>query len=154
MIRHFGMAFAPWEALGGGKFQTKKQIAARQQVNETLRPLFGAEQTEQEARMSAALEQVAQEHGLEDAPTTIALAYVLAKAPNVFPIVGGRKVEQLQANIKALSIRLTSAQMVFLESIVPFKPGFPQNLVGEDPRLSGKMIPLLSSVAPIAFVKE
>lgn len=47
---------------------------------------MGQGQNEKEAKMSAALEKVANAHGLES-PTAVALAYVMAKAPNVFPIV-------------------------------------------------------------------
>lgn len=86
MARHYGMALAPWDAIGGGKFQTKKQLEERKKNGEGLRSIFGGEQTEQQAKISEALEKVANAHGLES-PTAVALAYVMAKAPNVFPIV-------------------------------------------------------------------
>jgi aryl-alcohol dehydrogenase-like predicted oxidoreductase len=47
------------------------------------------------------------------------------KAPFVIPIIGGRKVEQLQANLDALKISLSDEQMKYLESIFPFDVGFP-----------------------------
>lgn len=94
----------------------------RAAANEGLRSIFGQGQNENEVKMSEALEKVANEHGLES-PTAVALAYVMAKAPNVFPIVGGRKVEHLQANLKSLEIKLTDKQIEYLESIVPFEPG-------------------------------
>ena len=49
----------------------------------------------------------------------------MQKTPFVFPIIGGRKVEHLQANIEALSIKLTGEQMAYLEGILPFELGFP-----------------------------
>lgn len=49
----------------------------------------------------------------------------MQKAPHVFPIIGGRKVEHLHANVEALNISLTPEQITFLESIVPFEKGFP-----------------------------
>jgi aryl-alcohol dehydrogenase-like predicted oxidoreductase len=62
MARHYGMALAPWDVLGGGKFQTKKDLEKRKQAGEGLRSMVGAgEQTEQEAKISAALEGVAKE---------------------------------------------------------------------------------------------
>ena len=64
----------------------------RKKNNEGLRSLAGPGQNEQESKMSEALENVAKEHGIESV-TAIALAYVMAKAPYVFPVVGGRKVE-------------------------------------------------------------
>jgi aryl-alcohol dehydrogenase-like predicted oxidoreductase len=48
MCRHFGMAIAPWDALGGGKFQSKKALEERKKNNEGLRSMMGGEQTEQE----------------------------------------------------------------------------------------------------------
>ena len=86
MARHYGMALAPWDAIGGGKFQTKKQLEERKKNNEGLRSILGQGQNEKEAKVSEALEKVANAHGLES-PTAVALAYVMAKAPNVFPIV-------------------------------------------------------------------
>jgi aryl-alcohol dehydrogenase-like predicted oxidoreductase len=50
------------------------------------------DQTEQEEKYSLVLSNIAEKHGLTS-PTTVALAYVLNKAPYVFPIIGGRKVE-------------------------------------------------------------
>jgi hypothetical protein len=60
----------------------------------------------------------------------VAIAYVLHKTPYVFPIIGGRKLEQMEQNIKGLDISLTDEQMKFLESEAPeFDVGFPNNLV-------------------------
>lgn len=78
MARHFGMALAPWGALGGGRFQSAKQLKERK---EKLRG--GAELAEHEVRMSEALSKVAAEHGIESV-TAVALAYVMHKAPYVY----------------------------------------------------------------------
>jgi hypothetical protein len=55
----------------------------------------------------------------------VAIAYLMQKTPYVFPIIGGRKVEHLLANIEALEITLSNDQIKYLESVVPFEPGFP-----------------------------
>lgn len=139
MARHYGMALAPWDVLGGGKFQTKKAMEERKKNNEGLRSIGGSgEQSEQEVKMSEALEKVANEIG-DVSITAVALAYVMQKTINVFPIVGGRKVEHLKDNIKALSIHLTDKQIEELESVVPFDPGFPNTMVGFDPKVTGKI---------------
>lgn len=57
--------------------------------------------------------------------TSIALAYVMHKAPYVFPIVGGRKIEHLKGNIEALAIRLTQDEVDEIEDAEPFDVGFP-----------------------------
>ncbi|KAH8650139.1 NADP-dependent oxidoreductase domain-containing protein [Xylariales sp. PMI_506] len=136
MARHFGMALAPWDVMGGGKFQTKAQVEKRREDGEPLRVLSGNFQTPDEVRMSAALAKVAAEHGVESV-TAVALAYVMTKAPNVFPIVGGRKVEHLRDNIQALSIRLTDKQVEYLESVKAFALGFPHDFNGPDPNITG-----------------
>jgi len=154
MTRHFGMAIAPWDSIGGGRFQTVKQMEEKKKNNEGIRSLMaGPEQTENEKKISAALDKVAQAHGLES-PTAVALAYVMAKAPNVFPIVGGRKVKHLQDNIKSLDIKLSTEDIEYLESIVSFEPGFPNNFVGPDPHYGGKPGPLLAGAAPMSFVQR
>ncbi len=165
------MAIAPWDGkihsleahslpnhelisssvIGGGKFQSKKAMEDRKKNNEDTRTMDYAGQTENDIKISAALEDVAKEHGLES-PATIALAYIMSKVPYVFPIIGGRKIEHLEANIKALEIKLTTKQIEYLESVVPFEQGFPQNFVGDDPAVSGKSPPLVETAAQMSWV--
>lgn len=133
LCKYEGMALAPWGALGSGKFQSKKQIEARKAANEGR----SGELTEQEVKMSAALEKVAGELGDGISVTAVALAYCLQKTTHVFPIVGGRKVEHLQDNIKALEINLSEKQIEYLESQTTFDPGFPHSMFGVDPTVKG-----------------
>ena len=151
MARHFGMALAPWDVMGGGRFQSKKAMEERKKNGEGLRTFVGGpEQTELEVKISEALNKIAEEHGTESV-TAIAIAYVRSKAKNVFPLVGGRKIEHLKQNIEALSIKLTPEQIEYLESIVPFDVGFPKSLIGDDPAVTKKLSPLTSMSARIAF---
>lgn len=90
MARHFGMALAPWDVLGQGKFQTRRALEERKKRGEGLRSMHNTDQSEDEAKISDALAKVASEHGIESV-TAIALAYVMAKTPYVFPLVGGRR---------------------------------------------------------------
>jgi aryl-alcohol dehydrogenase-like predicted oxidoreductase len=54
---------------------------------------------------------------------------VLQKTPYVFPIIGGRKVEHMLANVEALSISLTPKQISFIDNVIPFDPGFPHTII-------------------------
>ncbi|KAJ8130213.1 hypothetical protein O1611_g3421 [Lasiodiplodia mahajangana] len=47
------------------------------------------------------------------------------KAPYVFPIIGGRTVDHLKANIEALNVSLTKEDIKEIESAAPFDLGFP-----------------------------
>jgi diketogulonate reductase-like aldo/keto reductase len=78
----------------------------------------------------------------------------MQKAQYVFPIIGGRKVEHLHDNIKALSIHLTDAQIEALESVRPFDIGFPMNFVGVDPHITGQSGPLVNAVAKVDWQSD
>ncbi|RDB26476.1 Aryl-alcohol dehydrogenase [NADP(+)] [Hypsizygus marmoreus] len=130
MARYQGMALAPWNALAGGKFRTDAEEERRRITGEQGRKLGPTwERNEKERIVSAALEKVAKEVGTNQV-TAVALAYLLHKAPFVFPIIGGRKVEHLLGNIEALDISLSEAQMKELESVVDFDLGFPGRMIG------------------------
>ncbi|KAH7347666.1 aryl-alcohol dehydrogenase [Plectosphaerella cucumerina] len=147
MARHFGMALCPWDVLGSGRFQTRAQIEERKNSGDRLRGTT-QEQTEDEIRASAALEAVAREHG-DASIQQIALAYVLHKARNVFPMIGGKRVEHIEDNIKALSISLTAAQMEQLEKAKEFDIGFPLDMIYDDPKETGIPPPVTALSAVI-----
>ena len=69
--------------------------------------------------MCQVLEKIAQEVSAKSI-AAVAIAYVLHKAPFVFPIVCGRKVEQFMSNIEDLSIRLTEEHVEEIEDVKPF----------------------------------
>ncbi|EKG16727.1 Aldo/keto reductase [Macrophomina phaseolina MS6] len=123
MVRDEGMALAPWGALGGGAFKTKEQrekSEGRMQV---------ARHDENAEKVTAVLQKLAERKG--SVITSIALAYVMHKAPYVFPIVGGRKIEHLKGNIEALSIELSKEDIQEIEDAVPFDVGFPATMLFE-----------------------
>ncbi|KAL4247647.1 NADP-dependent oxidoreductase domain superfamily protein [Abortiporus biennis] len=132
MVRDEGMALAPWEVLVGGRLRSDAEEQRRKESGEKGRAILDPkwERNEDEIKMSHALEKVAYEVGAKSI-TAVAIAYVMQKAPYVFPIIGGRKVEQLYQNIEALEISLTDEHIKFLESIVPFDPGFPTAMFGD-----------------------
>ena len=108
-------AIAPWGALSRGQFRdgSKAEDAGRKpgplsdehrRINETLAELAANKKT---------------------LPTSIALAYLTHKAPYVFPVVGGRKIEHLQANIEAMNLHLTEEEIRQIERVAPFDFGQP-----------------------------
>lgn len=130
MARSLGLALAPFNVLAGGKLRTDQEEKQRLESGEKGRTFQNADwmRNEDEKKMSAALEKVAKELGTEHI-TAVAIAYVMQKAPYVFPIIGGRKVEQLKANIEALTLSLTDEQITYLESMIPFDLGFPTKMI-------------------------
>lgn len=53
---------------------------------------------------------------------------MMQKIAFVFPLIGGRKVEHLHANVEALNISLNPKQLGFIESVKPFDLGFPATM--------------------------
>ncbi|KZV64739.1 Aldo/keto reductase [Peniophora sp. CONT] len=133
MARRLGLALAPWDVVGGGKIRTDAEEEARRKTGEQGRDLFGRgwERSEDEKKMAVTLEKIAGEIGAKSIQA-VAIAYVLQKTPYVFPIVGGRKVEHLHANIEALEIALTKEHIKQIEGVVPFDLGFPHNFSGRE----------------------
>ncbi|KAA1475409.1 aryl-alcohol dehydrogenase [NADP+] [Dentipellis sp. KUC8613] len=131
MARAEGLALAPWDVLASGKIRTDAEEEERRKTGEQGRKAMGAnwERSPDERKMCQALEKVAGEIGAKSIQA-VAIAYVMQKTTHVFPIIGGRKVEHLNANIEALSIALSKDQIEYIESVLPFDPGFPYWLIG------------------------
>lgn len=118
-----GMALAPWGSLGRGLFATPEDFEKKSGGR-----LTGA-QSEKIKAVSLVLDKLAKRKGT--LITSIAMAYVMHKAPYVFPIVGGRKVEHLKGNIEALSVELTDEEVDEIDDATPFEVGFPLNMLFE-----------------------
>ncbi|TFK24398.1 aryl-alcohol dehydrogenase [Coprinopsis marcescibilis] len=130
MARAEGMALAPWFVLAGGKLRTDAEEQRKVESGDPGRTTLGDwKRNETECAVSQALEKVANEIGAKSI-RSVAIAYVLHKAPYVFPILGGRKSEHLIENIEGLEVSLTDEHMIYLESILPFELGFPASLIG------------------------
>ncbi|KIK04053.1 hypothetical protein K443DRAFT_436653 [Laccaria amethystina LaAM-08-1] len=132
MARSEGLALAPWNVLAAGKIRTDEEEEKRRQTGEKGRMVFDPnwERNDREKRVCKALEKVASEVGAKSI-TSVAIAYVVQKTTYVFPIIGGRKVEHLLANIEALSISLSEEQIKELEAVEAFDPGFPGWMIGD-----------------------
>jgi diketogulonate reductase-like aldo/keto reductase len=123
MAREENMALCPWGALGGGKFTSEQK---RKDADTGRDPNF-APPSEKDIKISKKLESIAQKKNT--ALTSIALAYVRAKYPYVYPIVGGRKIEHLKGNIEALAIELSDEEVDEIDDAVDFDIGFPMNFL-------------------------
>lgn len=51
------------------------------------------------------------------------------KTPYVFPIIGQRKTEHLEANVAALSVSLSREDLQEIDSATSFDVGFPMNFM-------------------------
>ena len=131
MCRDEKMGIAPWGALGGGKLKTEAQIQELEETGDKGRRkegMFGSI-TQKHKDMVCLLEKIGKKFGV--GPIGIALAYVMHKAPYVFPIVGGRKVDHLKDNIDAFEkVHLSEQDMNEIEAFWPLDLGFPHDFLG------------------------
>eukprot|EP00026_Physarum_polycephalum_P015086 Phypoly_transcript_15688.p1 GENE.Phypoly_transcript_15688~~Phypoly_transcript_15688.p1 ORF type:complete len:137 (+),score=30.33 Phypoly_transcript_15688:42-413(+) len=110
------MGLVAYNALGGGKFKTEEEIKQREKDGEKGRRLEGAwKVTPADREATKILDKIAKE--LNTNITSVALAYIMLKAPYVFPVVGIRKLDHLKGNIAALGLALTDAHMQELDQI-------------------------------------
>ena len=123
MCKDEGMALVPYGTLGQGRFQTEAGFQEREKYN----PGRKKKPTRLDKAVSKVLEGLAEAKNTQI--TSIAMAYVMSKAPYVFPIVGGRKVEHIRSNIEALKINLTEEEVSHIDNAYRFDPGFPHTFL-------------------------
>lgn len=125
MTKDEGMGLAPWGALGSGRFKTEEQ--RKKNEGRSTPP------SETDLKVSKALEAIAKRKNT--IITSVAQAYVMHKTPYVFPIIGGRTVDHLKANIEALNLSLSEDDIKEIESAAPFDLGFPTGFfyTGKEP---------------------
>ncbi|KAB8203742.1 Norsolorinic acid reductase B [Aspergillus parasiticus] len=125
-----GMGLCPYGVLNQGRFRTEEGFRDRDQTNNAggrnIIPL-----SEHDRSVSSVLDIVATSKGVP--LLQVALAYVMQKAPYVFPIVGVRKVDHLTGVEPAVHISLTDEEVNAIENAYEFDPGFPHTF------LSGSM---------------
>jgi aryl-alcohol dehydrogenase-like predicted oxidoreductase len=80
-------------------------------------PRFSKENLEQNARLVQALREVAGEKGAT--ASQLAIAWVLAKAPSIVPLIGARTRAQLAESLGAMQITLTPADLERIDGAVP-----------------------------------
>jgi aryl-alcohol dehydrogenase-like predicted oxidoreductase len=151
MVRDEGMALAPWGALGQGMFKSEEQRKKTEGQGRAIKP------SEAELKLSATLETIAKRKNT--LITSVAMAYVMHKAPYVFPIVGGRNIEHLKGNIEALALELSEADIDEIDGATAFDVGFPMKFIYEfrgaqkyKTTMTGSDVGLLQSAANLDSV--
>lgn len=124
MARDEGMALCPYGVLNQGRFQTREGFKEREKHNPGRKFI---PTSDHDKKVSALLEDLANAKGVD--LLNVALAYVMQKAPHVFPIVGGRTVEHLKGSIAGLSVVLTDEEVEKVEGAYRFDFGFPHTFL-------------------------
>jgi aryl-alcohol dehydrogenase-like predicted oxidoreductase len=135
MAKAFGLTVVAWSPLKGGILSGKYQPAAEtgsgtlkaegeeharfsSPMMEGFRP-----QRERQERAVAALRKLSEQTGRT--PAQVALAWLRHRDVAVIPIIGSRKLAQLEDNMASLSLELTPGQVAELDASTGVEMGFP-----------------------------
>jgi aryl-alcohol dehydrogenase-like predicted oxidoreductase len=80
-------------------------------------PRFSGDNFDRNQRLVAKLKEIAAAKGVTT--TQLAIAWVLAKRPNIVPLMGARTRAQMAETLSALEIKLTPEEVAAIEAAVP-----------------------------------
>jgi aryl-alcohol dehydrogenase-like predicted oxidoreductase len=119
VARELGVGIVPYSPLGRG-FLTGA-ITSRDQLDEddfrATHPRFQEDTLQANLRLVEAVRAMAEDKGVTAAQ--LALAWVLAKGPDVVPIPGTKRRRYLEDNVAAADAELTDDDLARLEQIAP-----------------------------------
>jgi aryl-alcohol dehydrogenase-like predicted oxidoreductase len=127
MAKGFKLGLAAWSPLGGGLLSGKYHSGNQSETrfsSESMQPFL--RQGEQPDRIVATLKRVSEETGRSQAQ--VALAWLRYRNIPVIPILGARRISQLQDNLASLTLELNSEQVSALNQVSAIELGFPHDL--------------------------
>lgn len=119
LCRELGIGYVAYSPLGRGMFGGEVRDASSLGENDRRKahPRFQAENLAANAKLAEAVAALASKKGCSTAQ--LALAWLLAKGPDIVPIPGTRRIDHLEANAAAADIVLAPAEVAALDSVCP-----------------------------------
>jgi aryl-alcohol dehydrogenase-like predicted oxidoreductase len=118
VLRELGIGLVPYgvlvRGLLGGRIASKDDLSAGD--FRAASPRFMGENLDQNLQAVARLKQIADDKGCT--PAQLAIAWVLAQGPDVVPVIGARRREQLADAVAATEIELTAEEQAALAEAV------------------------------------
>jgi aryl-alcohol dehydrogenase-like predicted oxidoreductase len=138
LARELGLAIMPWSPLASGVLAGKYREQDLGSGDGATRPSgtrkdVAVAQNALHARglhIADAVRSIASEIGAT--PAQVALAWVLAQPGVTSPIIGARTLAQLEDNLGALAVELSSAQLARLAEASAFALGYPHDMLARD----------------------
>lgn len=119
VCRELGIGFVPYSPLGRG-FLTGQIQSPEDLAEDDFRrrsPRFEAENFQRNLDLVARIRELAEAKGCT--PAQLALAWVLAQGDDIVPIPGTRRVRNLEDNVGALSVSLTTDVLAAIDEMMP-----------------------------------
>ena len=126
LCRHFGLGILPWSPLAAGflsgKYERNQPPPPGVRL-EKWKERFADFDHDRGWRTVDALKAVAREKGTT--PSAVALAWLLAKPAVTSVIFGARSLQQLDDNLAAAEVQLSTEEVKRLDDASAFDPGYP-----------------------------
>jgi aryl-alcohol dehydrogenase-like predicted oxidoreductase len=133
MAEHFGLSVLAWAPLGGGVLTGKYTRDPKKGSTDSLRKQGNVSRgrtTERNLEIARTVDAVADEIGATSAQ--VAAAWVAAQGYRYIPIVGARKLEQIQDSLGAAAVELAPEHLARLAEVSRIRLGFPHDFLAAD----------------------
>jgi aryl-alcohol dehydrogenase-like predicted oxidoreductase len=128
MAKALNLGVLAWSALArgvlSGKYHGEGKADGGRMTNEGMKEFLPEEQ--HAARIISAVKSVSEQAGRSMAQ--VALGWLRHQTVPIIPIIGARKVSQLQDNLASLDLVLSAEQLKTLDGASQIEPGFPQSI--------------------------
>jgi aryl-alcohol dehydrogenase-like predicted oxidoreductase len=132
MAKALNLGVLAWSPLAGGVLSGKYHGAGKadrgRMTNEGMKEFLPEEQ--RATRIISAVKAVSEQVGRSMAQ--VALAWLRHQTVPVIPIIGARKVSQLQDNLASLDLELTAEQLKTLDGASRIELGFPHSIYDKE----------------------
>jgi aryl-alcohol dehydrogenase-like predicted oxidoreductase len=126
MAKAFRLGLVAWSPLAGGLLSGKYHAGDAKDARYTTDMAKAFRRTgERPDRIVAAVQKVSQQ--VKRSPAQVALAWLRDRDIPVIPIVGARRIAQLQDNLDSLELTLTGEQVAALNEASAIDMGFPHD---------------------------
>ena len=146
MALEFGLGVTPWSPLKSGALSGKYTRANAGQQKGDRGVFLDGSLNEETYAVIDQLEIIAKAH--DTSVAAVSLAWLSAKPGVTSPIIGARRLSQLEDNIKALDVKLGADEIATLDKLTQPKLNFPHNMLPMAPmiinggaRVNGVVLP-------------
>ena len=126
MAKALGLGVTPWSPLGQGVL-TGKYNQSRAEGTRLSREEGKSYLTERNLKIAAEVVAVAKEAGRS--PSQVALRWLLQRPLPCVPIIAGRKLSQIEDNLRCTEFTLSDEQMSRLDQVSRIELGFPHEFL-------------------------